>query len=218
MSTESIFNYITNSYKRCCFTAKKQQAFLEDLSILINDGVPANRAIEMLAKIHDTGISKEVALYMSEKISEGKSLAEGARDWFSMNIAELIKAGEEGGALADTISSAAQSLAKRNSSLATIIGSLAYPLTILIMATIITVYLNGSIFKDFASIKPISQWPAAGQELVILAHIIQYWWWAFLLLLIAAFFGLKYLLFNYVGDLRSSIDSVPFLSLYRISS
>ena len=37
--------------QRMRFGLKKQQAFLENISVLVSDGVPPNHAIDMLAKI-----------------------------------------------------------------------------------------------------------------------------------------------------------------------
>src|ERR1700743_3610900 len=88
-------------FKHLRFGTKKQLAFLEDLYLLINDGIPANRAIEMMAQV-STGVSKDVAISLSQKIAEGQPLAEGMQEWFSMNVVEIVRVGESGGALAQT--------------------------------------------------------------------------------------------------------------------
>src|SRR3990167_6458092 len=98
----NILSGIIYHIKRFQFGAKAQLAFLEDFYHLINDGIPANRAIEMMAHV-STGITREVALAISQKISEGQPLAEGMRDWFAMNVVEIVRVGEEGGALAETM-------------------------------------------------------------------------------------------------------------------
>src|ERR1700739_4653540 len=93
---------IQQTIKHWQFSNKKQLAFLEDLYLLINDGIPANRAVEMMGQV-TTGLTREVALSLSGKIGEGQPLADGMREWFSPNVVEIIRVGESGGALAQTM-------------------------------------------------------------------------------------------------------------------
>lgn len=209
-----ILQTLGSSIKRFQFRGKAQLAFLEDFSLLIQDGIPANRAIEMMAEL-STGITRDVALEIAQKISQGQPLAEGMRDWFAVNIVEIIRVGEESGALTDTIKSAVSSLRQRTSTFGALFSAILYPLFIIIMACALIVYLNYSIFPQFREIKPVSQWPSAGQNLVLLSSIIQYWWWILILLIAAIIFVFRTLMNNYVGDLRSTLDTIPPFSLYK---
>ena len=161
MSKQTLMDKLTDKFKRIEFSAKKQQQFLEDLSVLISDGVPANRAIEMLTKLYDGG-AKKAAIAVSKGVASGKSLTESMEGWFDDNTVELIRVGEEGGMLAEIIKNAAQALSRKAGSLATVIAALLYPLTVLVAGCIIMVYINSSIFVDFKEIKPVSTWPAIG--------------------------------------------------------
>jgi type II secretory pathway component PulF len=99
-------------FKRFQFGTKKQLAFLEDFWVLINDGIPANRAIDMMTKV-STGLNKEVSLSIAQKIAQGQPLADGMQDWFSPNVVEIVRVGEAGGALSQTIKSAISTLSRR---------------------------------------------------------------------------------------------------------
>src|SRR5690348_9009979 len=92
---------IVGTFKRWQFGNKAQLAFLEDLYLLINDGIPANRAVEMMASV-TTGLTHEVAESLSYKIAQGQPLADGMQEWFATNVVEIIRVGEAGGALAQT--------------------------------------------------------------------------------------------------------------------
>src|SRR5579871_2845342 len=87
---------LTLAIRRWQFGNKMQLAFLEDLYALINDGIPANRAIEMMSQITH-GLTQEVALSISQKIAEGQPLADGMKDWFAINVTEIVRVGEAGG-------------------------------------------------------------------------------------------------------------------------
>ena len=98
LSLETLKIYLERAFislKRFQFTKKKQLAFLEDLFVLINDGIPANRAIEMMAQVTQ-GLTREVAVALSQKIAEGQPLAEGMKEWFAPNVVEIIRVGEAG--------------------------------------------------------------------------------------------------------------------------
>lgn len=201
-------------FRRLQFGNKQQLAFLEDLYLLINDGIPANRAIEMMAQVTE-GLTREVALSISEKISQGQPLAEGMREWFSTNVVEIIRVGEAGGALAQTMKSAINMLSQRGIATGAFIGALAYPTLVVVIACFVILYLNNSVFTQFASIKPMDQWPDSGKRLVWMAYIIKTWWWATLVGLIAFFVFTRRFLVGYVGELRIFLDRYPPFSLYR---
>jgi type II secretory pathway component PulF len=200
--------------KRWQFGAKAQLAFLEDLYLLVNDGIPPNRAIEMLAQV-TSGISRNVAASIAQKISEGQPLAEGMNKWFNPNIIEIIRVGEEGGALAETMKSAINTLSQRSGTMGAFISALIYPLLVIIMASSIIIYLNNSVFIQFRAIKPIEEWPAAGRQLVDVANLIQDWWWILIIGIFGSIFVMRKLLDNYVGELRPVLDKFPPFSIYR---
>lgn len=201
-------------FKRWQFGTKMQLAFLEDFYLLVNDGIPANRAIEMMTQV-TTGLTREVAESLSLKIGQGQPLAEGMKDWFSMNVVEIIRVGEAGGALGQTLKSAINMLSQQGAAMGALIGALAYPLLVIVMACIIMIYLNTSVFVQFKLIKPMSQWPDAGIQLVTLADFIQEWWWTVVLGLILTVIVLRRLMSNYVGEFRPTLDRFPPFSFYR---
>lgn len=205
---------ITLSVKRWQFGNRAQLAFLEDLYVLINDGIPANRAVEMMAQI-TRGLTREVALSIADKIAQGQPLAEGMKEWFAMNVIEIIRVGEAGGALAQTMKSAINMLSQRGVAISAFAGAVSYPLLVIGIACIIIVYLSNSVFVQFRTIKPIDQWPEAGRRLVEMAHLIESWWWVALLAIIVIFFVFRRLLTSYTGELRPYLDTLPPFSFYR---
>lgn len=208
------YSQLTGFFKRLQFGNKKQLAFLEDFYTLVNDGIPASRAIEMMAEI-STGINRSVALAIATKISEGQPLAEGMREWFSPNVVEIIRVGEEGGALVETMRSAINSLGARSGAMSALLTAISYPLIVIAIASGITLYLDQSVFVQFKAIKPISEWPEAGVTFLKVAALIKYWWWLAIVAVVAVVVILRYLMNNYVGELRSMLDTVPPFSLYR---
>ena len=138
MTINDILDKATTLFKKLSFGNKRQLIFLEDLSVLVSDGVPVNRAIDMLTEIY-TGISQEVAINLSQAISEGKPLAEAMRPWFNVSSVELVRAGEEGGTLDQTMHSAADALKEKSSSISAVVGAIVYPLVVLIAGCLVII-------------------------------------------------------------------------------
>tara|TARA_R110000868_G_scaffold108769_3_gene296631 strand:+ start:741 stop:1814 length:1074 start_codon:yes stop_codon:yes gene_type:complete len=212
------FNYqilrVQGVWKHFRFNGKRQCAFLEDLYLLVNDGIPANRAIEMMSQV-TTGVTQEVAFHLTEKIGQGQPLAEGMKEWFQPNVVEIVRVGEAGGALAETMKSAINMLSQSGVAKSALIGAMAYPAIVIVMACMIILYLESSVFTEFALIKPPSSWPPEGRRLMALAYFIRVWWWAVILGVVAAIFLLQKTLNNYTGALRPILDQYPPFSLYR---
>ncbi len=199
---------------RLLFTTAEQQALLEDIATLVEDGVPANKAIEVIAKI-EKGTKKYVLERMEDKIAQGKAIADGMTGWFSQATVELIRSGEQGGTLAKNIRVAAEALGSKSDTFASLAASLTYPLVVIIAGCAVLIYLNHSVFKQFASIKPIAQWPTQGQQLVGIANFLQDWWWLVIVAIIMIIIGMTYMLSNLVGETRKTIDAIPGLGIYR---
>lgn len=196
------------------FGTKAQLAFLEDFYTLVNDGIPANKAIDMMADA-TSGMSHAVSLSISQKISQGQPLAEGMREWFGINIVEIIRVGEQGGALVATLRSAINTLGRSTGAMGAFVGAISYPLMVIVMACGVILYLDSSVLGQFRAIKPVEQWPAAGKSLVAAAELIRYWWWIFLFGGIGLVMGVFRIMRDYVGDLRSTLDQLPLFKLYK---
>ena len=205
---------IVSFFKHFQFGSKAQLAFLEDLYVLINDGIPANRAVDMMAQV-TTGLTREVALSLSQKIAEGQALAEGMREWFSPNVVEIIRVGEAGGALSQTMKSAINMLSQRGVAIGSFISAMSYPAFVIILACSVIIYLKNSVFIQFQAIKPMSEWPESGRRLVALANLVESWWWILLLVLIGGILGLRWIMINYDGGYRPLLDKIPPFTFYR---
>lgn len=205
---------VAMAFKHFQFGNKKQLAFLEDLYTLINDGIPANRAIEMMGMVSE-GINKEVAISLSEKIAEGQPLADGMAEWFSLNVVEIVRVGESGGALAQTLKSAINMLSQQGATMGAVIGAITYPLFVIFMACCVIIYMRSKVLSQFISIKAIDQWPDAGQRLYWLGGFIADWWWTVIVGVVGLIIAMRYVMANYIGEYRTTIDRFPPFSFYR---
>lgn len=209
-----LLNPLWQKLSKVLFTPAKQQAFLEDIAALIDDGVSAHQAVEMMAKI-STGITTQVIDDVLVALAEGKQFAEGLADWFAPHIAEMIRAGETAGSLTRSMRAAADSLNQKNKALMSLFNSLTYPVLVLLLGCAVIVFFNHYIFKDFSTMLPVSRWPLHAQLLVATGYQIENWWWLWLGLLLILVSLLATLLRSYNGEFRSALDRIPLLSIYR---
>lgn len=196
------------------FTPKQQQAFLEDIATLIEDGVQAKQAIEVIAK-EGLGLSVDVANSILAKLASGQYLADGLEGWYPYHIVELVRAGEQSGNLAKTMKVASETLSQKNLTIASIISSLTYPIIVICAGLAVSVFINHSIFDNYRAITPIAHWPKIGRDVAAMANFVQYWWWLVLIFILVSIVAMVKFLRNYVGDGREYIDNLPLISLYR---
>jgi toxin co-regulated pilus biosynthesis protein E len=205
---------LAKKLQQLLFTRQEQRAFLEDLTNLIKDGVPAPQAIATIQELA-TGSTSTAAKDILGKISEGQNISDGMINWFPPPIVEIIRSGEQGGVLTEAMKAAVEFLAQRSSAITSLLNSLIYPSAVLIMGLIVAVFLKHTVFANYATMQPINTWPENGQLLMGIANFIQIWWWLVLIIIISLIFFLREILINVTGDMRKIIDKIPPLSLYR---
>ncbi len=204
------------NFDRFLFRGGDQQSFLEDLATLVEDGVPAPKAIVVLEKVME-GASKMVAKNISRALAEGKSFSDGMVGWFPHYVVELVRIGEQGGTMVHNIRVAAEALGQQSEVLATVLSTLTYPLIVLVFACGIIVNFNskGGLLDQFALVKPVAQWPGSGQNLYLLAQMLTNGWWIIILGIIGFIILLNFILKTYIGPGRELLDQIPLLNLYR---
>ena len=213
-SLNEILAHLKYRWARFLFTRSKQQAFLEDLSSLVQEGVPAPQAVATIDKI-STGIAKQVAHSIATAYAEGKRLAEGMELWFPYHIVDLIRTGEDGGTLNSAMIASSKSLSEQTSILASLASSITYPIIVLILGSAVAVFLKHSIFSNFLTMKPLDEWPQNGQMFMHLANFIEDWWWTIIIVVITFQVTLTQILRKFVGDSRLIFDKIFPFKTYR---
>lgn len=208
------FSRIWQNTKKFTFPLSQQQAYLEDIAALIEDGISANLAIDMMAKITH-GTAAQLTHELQIAISKGGLIADGLRGWYPEHIVEMIRAGQEGGSLTQALRAASRALGDRSKAVTTLLAALTYPIVVVCMGLGVMVFLNHSIFSDFQTMVPVATWPLHAKIMVHMADWLEHWWWGLLILMAVLLTGVILLLRHYVGQFRKSIDNLPFVRLYR---
>jgi len=209
-----MFKRLERGWRYGYFTREKQRIFLEDLSVLIDDGVPIHQAVATIWKI-SSGILKRVASKIARSIAQGKQLADGMQGWFARPLIEMIRAGEVGGTLTKTLKFATKSVRQQQEVLKQFIEALLFPLIVLAVALGFLISVDQLVLKNFLVIKPLLEWPCVSKFIYQLGFIVEGWLWLVLLFLFILIYGSVQILQKMTGQLRSRLDKLFFIELHH---
>jgi type IV pilus assembly protein PilC len=173
--------------------------FTRQLATMIDAGIPLVSAMTALYESADP--KKQASLRavigdITARVQGGESFNNSlAKHPFVFNrlYISMVKAGETGGLLSEILDRLAGFLEASARLRKKVKSALTYPVAVISIAIIITVFLIvkvvpvfADIFKDFGR-----ELPGPTQLLVNLSDFMRGYWWVILLGLVAAFFGIK---------------------------
>ncbi len=165
--------------------------FTAQLATLLEAGLPVDRSLAILEQLTENRRFSVVVGEVRHAVLEGSSLADALAahpDWFEDLYVTMVRAGESGGALEIVMRRLAEFLDQNQKTRDFILGSLAYPIFLILFSgvslAVIFVFVMprfARIFEDLGEALPL---PA--RLLMGASDLIAQWWWAALLVLAAA--------------------------------
>lgn len=155
--------------------------FTQELSTLLNAGVPLDRALTITAELTEHQKFRTVVLDVLRLLKGGKSLADslaGHPKYFGDLYVNMVRAGEAGGALAAVFDRLAEFERSRDELRGYIISSMTYPgLLVLVGLASVLVLLN-FVVPRFASVFEESRMkiPLPTQIMLDASKIVQDYW------------------------------------------
>ncbi|MFH0969057.1 MAG: type II secretion system F family protein [Patescibacteria group bacterium] len=137
---------------------KEKMMFARNLSVMIASGLPISKGIKNLSIQTKNKKFKKILVEINEELQKGTSLNESLKKYpavFSDLFVSMVKVGETGGTLEETLNMVATQLEKEHDLISKIRGAMMYPSVILVamtgigilMITFILPKLMG-VFKD----------------------------------------------------------------------
>src|SRR5580692_844678 len=155
--------------------------FTQELSTLLNAGVPVDRALGITAELTERGNFRSLVLDIVRILKGGKSLADSLAahpKYFSELYINMVRAGEASGSLSQIFERLSEFERTRDDLRGYIISSLIYPalLTIVGIASIFT--LLNFVVPRFALIfsDPRMKIPTPTLLLLEASRLVQDWW------------------------------------------
>lgn len=170
--------------------------FTQELSTLLNSGVPLDRALSITSELTTRAQFRTVVLDILRSIKGGKSLADSLAlhpAYFSDLYINMVRAGEASGSLGQIFERLSDFERSRDELRSYIVSSMIYPaLLACVGAGSIFVILN-FVVPRFATIFDDSRMKIPLPTLIMLqaSHVVHDWWWLVALSLGATIVGFR---------------------------
>lgn len=169
--------------------------YLRQFSTLIKAGVSVVDSTRILANQTESKALRKALLDIEQSLREGKPLSEAAAKHskiFSFMFINMIKAGEAGGNLDESLELLADHFEKQNNVRSKIISALAYPVVVLIIAVAVVIFMLVSIVPTFVSMFDDfgGELPWITQLVLSASDFMQVYWWAFVLFFLLVVIGI----------------------------
>ena len=177
-------------------TAMDIAIFSRQMATMMKAGVPLVQSFEIVADGLDNPTMKDVVMGIKVDVEGGNSLASALRkypDYFDELFCSLVHSGEQSGSLETMLDRVAIYKEKSEALKMKISKAMKYPITVVIVALIVTVILLlkvvpvfQDLFKGFGA-----ELPAFTLFVIGLSAWMQKWWFVFIAGIIGSVMGLK---------------------------
>jgi len=171
-----------NLFKRATLTQAQVLQFTQQLATLLGAGQPLDRALQILLDLPESEAARKVIERIRDAVRGGAPLSQGLEaehGIFSRLYINMVRAGEIGGSLDDTLRRLADYLERSKALRESVINALIYPAILVAMVLASLVLLLGYVVPQFM---PLFQ--DLGAELPMLTRIVlalgdfvRGWWW-----------------------------------------
>lgn len=164
--------------------------FTQELSILLNSGVPLDKALTITSELTVRPQFQGVVLDILRSIKGGKSLADSLAQhtaYFSDLFVNMVRAGEASGSLGQIFERLAEFERSRDELRSYIISSLIYPALLAVVGVGSIFVILNFVVPRFATIFEDGhmQIPLPTKIMLDASYLVQTWWWAVALAIIA---------------------------------
>jgi len=156
--------------------------FTEGLCTLISAQVPIDKALSLLEGLSDSDQAQYLIESMKRQVKEGSSLAQAMEDnphIFSKMYTSMIRAGEEGGILAELLPSLKQFLHDAEETKRQIMSAMIYPMVLLTVGLLSIVLMIVFVVPQFSSLFSDTgiAIPASAAFLFSMSDLLKYYSW-----------------------------------------
>ena len=175
-------------FKRGPFSGDQLAQFTHQLATLLGAGQPLDRALGILLDLPEGEHAKKLVERVRDRVRGGNSLSSALDEEhgvFPKLYVSLVRAGEAGGSLEETLRRLADYLERAQQLRGSIVNALIYPAFLLVGVLGSLVLLLAYVVPQFVPIFEDMQVPIPWITAAVLAlgNALQSWWWLILLLL-----------------------------------
>jgi type IV pilus assembly protein PilC len=166
------------------------------LSTLLNAGLPLSKSLLTLAQQFEDSRIAEIVTQMSREVEAGQMLSSAMSlhpDLFSSLAINVVRAGEVGGSLPETLEQLADETEKKQALRRTMIGAMVYPAIVIMLAGLIVGFLLTYVVPTFEGIyiKMHLELPLVTRALLAASRAAKHGWWVPILAGVGSAVGLR---------------------------
>ncbi|MCF8002361.1 MAG: type II secretion system F family protein [Halanaerobiales bacterium] len=170
--------------------------FARQFSAMINSGISIIDALDILRDQIDHPKLQETIIAVTEDIETGSDLSESLAkhpDVFPELFVQMVKAGETGGIIGDVLDKIANHYEKQDELQGKIKSALYYPVTIMVIAILVVLFLLTNVVPTFVSMFSDlgAELPLPTRILIGTSSFLQSYWWLVGLILVALYFAFR---------------------------
>jgi general secretion pathway protein F len=180
--------------------------FTQELSTLLNAGVPLDRALSITAELTERASFRTIVLDVLRVLKGGKSLADSLAthsDYFNDLFTNMVRAGEASGSLAVVFERLSEFERSRNDLRNYIISSMIYPALLCVVGLTSVIILLTFVVPRFAALFEDShmEMPLPTQIMLQVSNVVKTWWWVVALAAAAIFTAVRL----YIGTVKGRL-------------
>ncbi len=163
--------------------------FTQQLATLMGAGQPLDRALQILLDLPDSADARRVIERIRDAVRGGTPLSqalEAQEGVFSRLYVNMVRAGEVGGSLHDTLKRLADYLERSKALRESVINALIYPSILVLMVFGALLLLLGYVVPQFLPLFEDMdvEMPLLTQIVMATGNVVSGYWWALLILLV----------------------------------
>lgn len=165
--------------------------FTQQFANLLQAGMPLTVALNSMTHLETKGIPKQVAVDLRQEVMEGRSLSDAMGKQpliFTDLYVNMVKAGEQSGALVQVLRRMADHFEKFAAVQAKFTSALIYPAFVAVVGVAIVIFFMTYMLPKFMTLfgNMQMQLPAMTQMLISISNVFTGYWWLMLMLLLLA--------------------------------
>jgi general secretion pathway protein F len=182
------------SLSRRVFSASAQAIWTRQLAGLVGSGLPLERALTALAEEAEDNRQRELVSHLRSEVNAGSSFARSlgtAPREFDEVYRAVVAAGEQSGALGAVLTRLADDLEARQALRGKLLGAMAYPAIVSLIALVIVTFLVTYVVPQVAAVFTSSKraLPLLTTFMIGLSAFVRTWGWLLLIGVVGGIVG-----------------------------